>query len=180
MWRRWFWPPGGPCQQHCAATAAALVLDGTTPLAAIVVRVITLQSGDPPREPATAYPHTPHSHPRPPTYPRLRRPCSYHHGPGGMGCFERAKDYLGGFNVPTATLLGNHDLEGAEFETDEENLAAWQRVSARGRPAAVFHGRCLFDKGAEFETDEENLAAWQRVSTVGWRAQQLRFWMMLA
>ena len=53
---------------------------------------------------------------------------SYHCGPGGWGCFTLAREYLAGFRVPAATILGNHDLEGAEFESDEENLEAWKQV----------------------------------------------------
>ena len=35
---------------------------------------------------------------------------------------------LPAFSVPAGLILGNHDLEGDEFETDEENLAAWQQT----------------------------------------------------
>lgn len=45
--------------------------------------------------------------------------------PGSNPCFAVARDYLQGFALPTALVLGNHDLEGDEFETDEANLAAW-------------------------------------------------------
>jgi len=30
--------------------------------------------------------------------------------------------------VKSALVVGNHDLEGEDFETDEENLAAWTQV----------------------------------------------------
>ncbi|EFJ48704.1 hypothetical protein VOLCADRAFT_104564 [Volvox carteri f. nagariensis] len=50
------------------------------------------------------------------------------HQSGSRKCFEFARQYLEGFNVPYALILGNHDLEGDEFETDEENLAAWREV----------------------------------------------------
>ena len=30
--------------------------------------------------------------------------------------------------MQTALVVGNHDLEGEDFETDEENLAAWSQV----------------------------------------------------
>ena len=30
--------------------------------------------------------------------------------------------------VRPALITGNHDLEGADFETDEDNLKAWQQV----------------------------------------------------
>ena len=46
-------------------------------------------------------------------------------------CFETALAFLGGFGSPFGLILGNHDLEGDEFETDEQNLAAWHEA----RPA---------------------------------------------
>ncbi|GBF87795.1 calcineurin-like phosphoesterase [Raphidocelis subcapitata] len=52
----------------------------------------------------------------------------YKHGPGTRGCFEVALDYLSGFGAPFSLITGNHDLEGHEFETDEENLEAWRDV----------------------------------------------------
>jgi hypothetical protein len=45
--------------------------------------------------------------------------------PGSSACFDLADQFLNSFDLPTAMVLGNHDVEGAEFETDEENLAAW-------------------------------------------------------
>jgi hypothetical protein len=45
--------------------------------------------------------------------------------PGSSACFDLASQFLDSFALPTAMVLGNHDVEGAEFETDEENLAAW-------------------------------------------------------
>ena len=48
------------------------------------------------------------------------------HGSGGKGCFTYAKSFIDSFGVPSALVLGNHDLEGEEFETDAENLHAWQ------------------------------------------------------
>lgn len=38
------------------------------------------------------------------------------------------REYLSGFGLPHALVLGNHDLEGDEYETDEDNLAAWRQV----------------------------------------------------
>ena len=52
--------------------------------------------------------------------------------PGSTACFLRARDFLAGFGLPATLVLGNHDLEGAEFETDEANLAAWQQVRGEG------------------------------------------------
>lgn len=48
--------------------------------------------------------------------------------PGSTACFTLAQQYLAGFNLPVALTTGNHDLEGDEFETDEENLAAWHQA----------------------------------------------------
>ena len=68
---------------------------------------------------------------------------------GSRACFDNAAAYLQGFAVPPALITGNHDLEvavcvqmqpytlqfadlyalqGADFDTDEANLAAWQEV----------------------------------------------------
>lgn len=45
-----------------------------------------------------------------------------------MECLQVAKNYLDSFQMPFTTVAGNHDLEGEEFETDEENLQAWQQA----------------------------------------------------
>jgi 3',5'-cyclic AMP phosphodiesterase CpdA len=52
----------------------------------------------------------------------------YKFRPGSRECFARGRDFLAGFDVPTTLVTGNHDLEGDEFETDEDNLAAWQEL----------------------------------------------------
>ncbi|KAL4854283.1 hypothetical protein ACK3TF_004974 [Chlorella vulgaris] len=52
----------------------------------------------------------------------------YNDRPGSRDCFQLARGYLSGFGVPTTLVTGNHDLEGDEFETDEENLAAWHEA----------------------------------------------------
>ncbi|PSC75593.1 calcineurin-like phosphoesterase [Micractinium conductrix] len=52
----------------------------------------------------------------------------YKFRPGSRECFTRGREYLAGFGLPTTLVTGNHDLEGDEFETDEENLAAWQEA----------------------------------------------------
>ncbi|KAK9802059.1 hypothetical protein WJX73_008858 [Symbiochloris irregularis] len=52
----------------------------------------------------------------------------YNHQPGSHKCFLTAKEYLDGFKVPYAVITGNHDLEGNDFETDDDNLAAWSKV----------------------------------------------------
>ena len=47
---------------------------------------------------------------------------------GSWGCFRLAAEYMGRFGLPAALVTGNHDLEGEEFQTDEDNLAAWTQV----------------------------------------------------
>ncbi|CAG9466893.1 unnamed protein product [Pedinophyceae sp. YPF-701] len=56
---------------------------------------------------------------------------AYSADPGSQACFDFAKSFLGGFAAPSLLVTGNHDLEGSEFNTDEENLAAWQRTFAQ-------------------------------------------------
>ncbi len=53
-----------------------------------------------------------------PTVPQNRR----------RACFDTALAFLGGFGSPFGVILGNHDLEGAEFQTDQQNLAAWHEA----------------------------------------------------
>ena len=53
------------------------------------------------------------------------------HQSGSRTCFEYARQYLDSFadgSIPTSLILGNHDLEGDEYETDEENLGVWKQV----------------------------------------------------
>ena len=60
---------------------------------------------------------------------------------GSRECLRVAAEYLGGFGaVPRALVVGNHDLEGDEFETDEKNLAAWVQVCGVGQQGS--QGRC--------------------------------------
>jgi hypothetical protein len=46
--------------------------------------------------------------------------------PGTQLSFDEAKTYFDKFNFPVYPLVGNHDLEGLEFKTDEANIKAWQ------------------------------------------------------
>lgn len=48
--------------------------------------------------------------------------------------FEEGRDYFSDFGVPFYPLIGNHDMEGKEFETDEAAVAAWCEVFGRERP----------------------------------------------
>ena len=50
----------------------------------------------------------------------------YSCAPGSRECFKGAVRFLNSFHLPRMSVTGNHDLEGAEFESDEENLAAWK------------------------------------------------------
>lgn len=45
---------------------------------------------------------------------------------------EFGAKFLAGFGVSAATVAGNHDLEGEDFETDEANLQAWREVRSSG------------------------------------------------
>ena len=44
-----------------------------------------------------------------------------------------AEQYLAAFGVPRALVTGNHDLEGEDFDTDEDNLEAWRQVLLHGQ-----------------------------------------------
>lgn len=70
---------------------------------------------------------------------------SYEKGwPGSRNCFDLAKSYLDSFNVPVGLILGNHDLEGDEFETDEANLSAWKEKFAQNHFWSSKIGRVTF------------------------------------
>ncbi|GMH43730.1 hypothetical protein BSKO_11652 [Bryopsis sp. KO-2023] len=60
--------------------------------------------------------------------------------PGSQECFDRALDFVDSFGVPRALVLGNHDLEGAEFDTDQENLNAWKATFGQRHYWVVEHG----------------------------------------
>ena len=53
---------------------------------------------------------------------------------GSQQSFDEGLDFLSGFERPFHTILGNHDLEGAEFEHDEQSVTAWCRTFDRKRP----------------------------------------------
>ena len=48
--------------------------------------------------------------------------------PGSAACFSLAKGYIDSFQVPSRLILGNHDLEDAALDSDEENLEAWREA----------------------------------------------------
>jgi hypothetical protein len=53
---------------------------------------------------------------------------------GSWQSFEEGRDYLAGFGRPYHTLVGNHDLEGFEYATDAESVAAFCRAFGLERP----------------------------------------------
>lgn len=48
--------------------------------------------------------------------------------PGSRQSLEFGRKFLDGFGVEAATVVGNHDLEGEDFDTDEANLEAWRQI----------------------------------------------------
>jgi hypothetical protein len=70
---------------------------------------------------------------------------SYEKGwPGSSPCFDLAKSYLDSFDLPVGLILGNHDLEGDEFESDEANLSAWKEKFSQSHFWASKIGRVTF------------------------------------
>ena len=53
---------------------------------------------------------------------------------GSWQSFQEGHALLNGFDRPFYTLLGNHDLEGPEYATDEQSIAAWLRRFGYQRP----------------------------------------------
>lgn len=47
---------------------------------------------------------------------------------GSPQAFEYAASYLRGFHTPLSLVTGNHDLEGVQYDSDPDNLAAWEAV----------------------------------------------------
>ncbi|MBI3466871.1 MAG: metallophosphoesterase, partial [Planctomycetes bacterium] len=48
--------------------------------------------------------------------------------------FVEGREFLAGFGRPFHTLIGNHDLEGPEYATDAQSVAAWCQVFDRTLP----------------------------------------------
>ncbi len=48
--------------------------------------------------------------------------------------FTEGYEYFSGFGVPFHALIGNHDMEGAEFKKDKDAVAAWCEVFEQERP----------------------------------------------
>jgi len=53
---------------------------------------------------------------------------------GSLRSFREGFGLLSGFDCPAHTILGNHDLEGAEFATDADVLSAWCELFGLERP----------------------------------------------
>src|SRR5258708_7277256 len=53
---------------------------------------------------------------------------------GTWQSFEEGREFLAGFDTPFYTLIGNHDLEGPDYSTDEQAVAAWCRAFDMSRP----------------------------------------------
>ena len=48
--------------------------------------------------------------------------------------FQEGIDFLSGFGVPFHSLIGNHDLEGLEYSSDQQAVAAWCQAFDREQP----------------------------------------------
>lgn len=74
---------------------------------------------------------------RPQTVVQLGDQGGYSHC-GSWQSFMEGFELLSGFERPFYTLLGNHDLEGAEYASDEQSVAAWCRAFGYERPYQAF------------------------------------------
>ncbi len=54
--------------------------------------------------------------------------------PGTKQSFDEAKNLFEKLNCPYYPLVGNHDLEGKEFNTDKANLSSWQNTFQKELP----------------------------------------------
>eukprot|EP01025_Chloroclados_australasicus_P048044 TRINITY_DN5431_c0_g1_i3.p1 TRINITY_DN5431_c0_g1~~TRINITY_DN5431_c0_g1_i3.p1 ORF type:complete len:489 (+),score=62.67 TRINITY_DN5431_c0_g1_i3:838-2304(+) len=68
---------------------------------------------------------------------------AYEAKPGSAECFTLTKQYLEGFDASSTLITGNHDLEGEEFLSDEENLATWQEAFQQNHYWAMDYGCCV-------------------------------------
>lgn len=57
---------------------------------------------------------------------------------GTWQSFMEGLDFLQGFDRPFATLMGNHDMEGPEYASDSETVAAWCEAFGARAPHRVF------------------------------------------
>jgi 3',5'-cyclic AMP phosphodiesterase CpdA len=71
---------------------------------------------------------------------------------GTWTSFEEGRAFLDRIGQPAYTLIGNHDLEGPDFETDQDSVAAWCRAFGVKRPYRTVElgdalGICLSSTG---------------------------------
>lgn len=57
---------------------------------------------------------------------------------GTWQSFLEGLDFLQGFDRPFATLMGNHDMEGPEYTSDAETVAAWCDAFSAEMPYRAF------------------------------------------
>jgi hypothetical protein len=62
---------------------------------------------------------------------------------GSDSAFAAARAYLDLFATPYNLITGNHDLEGRQFASDEENLAAWRAAFGQSHYWARDVGPCV-------------------------------------
>ncbi len=53
---------------------------------------------------------------------------------GTWQSFMEGLEFLSGFDLPFHTLMGNHDLEGPDYQSDAQSVAAWCEAFGRDRP----------------------------------------------
>jgi len=53
---------------------------------------------------------------------------------GSQQSFDEGLAFLSGFKRPTYTIIGNHDLEGAQFARDDQSIAAFCQTFGLERP----------------------------------------------
>ncbi|PCJ62887.1 MAG: hypothetical protein COA79_01815 [Planctomycetota bacterium] len=77
--------------------------------------------------------------------------------PGSQQSFDEAKILFETLCFPTYPIIGNHDLEGLEFNTDEENVNAWLKTFDKELPYySIEHENCImaFLSTTQFRTNE--------------------------
>ena len=62
---------------------------------------------------------------------------------GSPQAFQRARGYLDSYRLPYSLVTGNHDLEGVEFDSDSDNLAAWGAAFEQSHCWARDVGPCV-------------------------------------
>lgn len=83
----------------------------------------------------------------------------YQDGPGSAACFATANQWLRSLQAPTLLVVGNHDLEGEEFATDQDNLRAWQQVRRMRGSTCLWYMHACRSLGSRI-TGERGLGQW--------------------